>query len=168
MAALAGCERQPRAPALEDGTVYSNGREGFRFVVPDGWSQQAKADVPPGPVSKERVLVIYRYFGGALPATLQVSLVDLPETADLAEHLARPSEGIDWRTSARPEPLHIGGQAAKRYFLSGKAGKYDMAREVVALRRGGRVYFFSASFLGSDGVRREQVRETIAGVLWSR
>ncbi len=38
---VGGCETRLTAPRLEDGPVYKNQREGFRFFVPDGWKQRA-------------------------------------------------------------------------------------------------------------------------------
>src|SRR5438105_510697 len=54
----------PRAPALRPEPVYSNAREGFRFVAPEGWALVAKADLPPGPAEKERLLVRYQATSG--------------------------------------------------------------------------------------------------------
>jgi hypothetical protein len=162
LAAL-GCDRRPRAPALEDGSVYANAREGFRFLVPEGWSQQAKADLPPGPLERERVLVIYHCFATDPPASLEVSAADLPESADLAGRLTEaPSGGITWRAAGPAVPLEVNGVPARRYPLRG----LDLAREVTVFRRGGRVYFFAGTFIAGDLVRRGQVRQAADSVLW--
>src|SRR5205807_3959401 len=64
----------PHAPALRSEPVYNNTREGFRFVAPEGWSQVAKADLPPGPVEKERLLVRYQAATGG--GAMEVTIVD--------------------------------------------------------------------------------------------
>src|SRR5262245_25916538 len=93
---LASCSSGPRAPALRDEAVYQNDREGFRFRVPEGWTQHAKSDLPPGKANKEHLLVSYRR--SSKPASLEVSLADVPESADLATYLAGPSFGAkQWR-----------------------------------------------------------------------
>ncbi len=165
---LAGCTSRPRAPALEDGAVYANDREGLRFLVPDGWSQQAKADVPPGPVVKERVLVLYRTFKSKPPASFTLSLADLPEETNLSEYLAGPSVGVDWHLTGPPEPIEVGGAAARRFVLSGRSGNQPLTREVVAVPRGARTYFFSGNFGTADKARQEHVRGAVASVRWLR
>src|SRR5689334_537493 len=82
-----GCQPKPKAPALLDEPVYQTD-EGFRFLVPEGWIMSARANVPPGPVEKERLLVQYRRASGESQATLEVSMMDLPEDADLAAYLS--------------------------------------------------------------------------------
>src|SRR5436305_14471005 len=106
----AACGYRPRAPALTDGSVYRNDREGFRFLVPEGWVQQAKGDVPPGPADQERLLVVYRNFTGERPAALEVSLAHLPESTDLGKHLEGSAPlGVRWRRVGPPETLEVHG-----------------------------------------------------------
>jgi hypothetical protein len=97
-----------------------------------------------------------------------VSLADLPPSADLARHLATTSEGVRWHVHGKPEALTVNGREAERYFLEGKRGKQAMAHEVVVFRRGGRVYFFTASFPAGDRARRDQARQAVDSVLWGR
>src|SRR5262245_1447579 len=87
LALLLGCTPKPVAPALRDEPVYQNDQEGFRFLVPEGWSQNARTEVPPGPVEKERLLVQYKRRPPAKPATLEVSMADLPSSTNLATYL---------------------------------------------------------------------------------
>ena len=37
---MVGCEHRPVAPELRNSPVYSNAREGFRFLVPDGFDMR--------------------------------------------------------------------------------------------------------------------------------
>jgi hypothetical protein len=164
---LAGCRPRPRAPALYDAPVYQNDTEGFRFVVPEGWSQYARSDVPPGKLDKERLLVQYRRMKSAKEATLEVSAADLPPSADLADYLAGPAFGVkDWKLKPPPEPVEVNGVAGTRYDFTGRVGKDDMTREVVAFRRGERVYFFTTLFFTQDATAQEQSRRAVSRILW--
>lgn len=164
---LAGCGRGPRAPALQDDPVYTNEDEGFRFRVPEGWHQSAHAVLPPGKLDKERLLVQYRRPDPARPATLEVAAADLPPSTDLAAYLAEPAYGATtWRVRAGPEPVQAGGMEGSRYDLTARVGTDDMTREVVAFRRGERVYFFTALFLSKDPDAREQFRRSVGRLVW--
>jgi hypothetical protein len=164
---LAGCRPRPRAPVLDDSPVYENDQEGFRFMVPEGWSQYARSDVPPGKLDKERLLVQYRRTNSAKQATLEVSADDLPPSTDLADHLAAPAFGLkDWKLRSPPEQVEVNGVAGTRYNFGGRVGKEDMTREVVAFRRGGRVYFFTTLFYTKDATAQEQSRRAVSRILW--
>jgi hypothetical protein len=168
LAASLGCGARPRAPALGDSSVYQNEREGFRFLVPEGWSEQARADLPPGPASVQRLLVLYRSFQSKPLASFGVTLIDLPESADLRAHLTGLHRGVRWQAEGEGQALEVHGVPATRFLLRGKEGRHDLMREVVAFRRGGRTYFFIGTFGKADPVRRAQVREAVDSVLWSK
>jgi hypothetical protein len=166
---IMGCGSRPRAPALQDGSVYQNDREGFRFLVPDGWVQQAKANVPDDKLDQERLLVLYRSFKTSPPGSLEVTAMDLPADVDLAEFLqGRPSGGQNWRLDGDPEALSINGVDATLFKLQGVKRPSSLAREVVTFRRGGRVYFLTSTFSANDIVRRDQARGAAASVQWSK
>jgi hypothetical protein len=162
---LAGCGSHPRAPALQDQPVYQNDREGFRFLVPEGWKQYARADLPPGKIDHERLLVQYRRKEGKA-ATLEVSRVDLPASTDLATYLTAPAFGVNtWRFTVR-EALEVGGKPAERLLLTGRRGAEELTREVVAVRRDERVYLFTGIFASGDAAARSAVRRAVGRVLW--
>jgi hypothetical protein len=166
---LPGCSRRPHAPALGDDPVYQNSREGFRFLAPEGWVQRARAEIPPGKAEKERLLVEYQRVGGGKLALLEVSLADLPPSTDLITYLAGPADGVEkWRSVGRPENLEIEGVEATRMTFSGRVGKEDMTREVVAFRRGERVYFFVGLFTATDGKARDELRRAVGSTIWSK
>jgi hypothetical protein len=163
---LAGCGARPRAPALQSGPLYQNEREGFRFLAPEGWVQRARAELPAGPFEREELLVAYSRVSDR-PASFEVSLADLPEGADLRKFLtAAPSEGVRWRAKGAPEPVTVNGVSAKRFALAGGAGKGEQVKEVVAFRRGGRVYFFAGVFAAGDPATRDEVRRAVNTVVW--
>jgi hypothetical protein len=164
---LAGaCGDRPSAPALVDEPIYRNAQEGFRLLAPEGWTVAAKADLPPGPVEKERLLVQYRR-AETPHATFEISLADLPEGTDLPARLAQASYGADaWKPAGPPETLTLNGTPAQRFALTGKVGKNMLAREVTTVRRGGRVYFFTCLYLASDPTARDQVRRSVERVVF--
>jgi hypothetical protein len=165
-ALLAGCDGRPRAPALQAGPLYQSEREGFRFLAPEGWAQRARAELPPGPFEKEELLVAYGRLDDR-PASFEVSLADLPEGADLGRFLtAAPSGGVRWRLKGAAEPVAVNGVAATRLALAGGAGRGEQVKEVVAFRRGGRVYFFAGIFPAGDAATRDEVRRAVNTVAW--
>jgi hypothetical protein len=165
----AGCADKPRAPALRNEAVYQNIQEGFRFLVPEGWAMHTRANLPPGPLEKEHILVAYqrRSAGAGRPAAFEVSCADLPESADLAAHVAASGPGKDgWRAARPPEPVAAGNVQGVRVTLAGRAGNEGTQREVVAVRRGGRVYFFTLLAAPADTAARDQARQAVGSLLW--
>lgn len=166
---LGGCNKRPRAPSLEGGPAYQNSREGFRFLAPSDWSIQAKADVPAGKLDREHMLVQYIRPGSDKPATLEVSVADLPATTDLAQFLKRPAFGSDeWRLSAAMDEFEVGGLPAVRFEFTAPVGDEEMTREVVAFRRGERTYFFTGLFPTSDAEARTQIRRAVQSAVWKK
>src|SRR5215469_13304485 len=161
-----GCQPKPKAPALLDEPVYQS-EEGFRFLVPEGWIMSARANIPPGPVEKERFLVQYRRASADKQATLEVSRMDLPEETDLAEYLSGPSfSARHWQPSAPAEKVEAGGVRGSRFHFTARVNKAEMAKEVTAFRRDGRVYFFTILFSPKDASAPEQVRRAIGHLVW--
>jgi hypothetical protein len=163
---LCGCDGRPRAPALQSGPLYQSEREGLRFLAPEGWVQRARAELPPGRYEKPELLVAYTRVTDR-PAEFEVSLADLPEGTDLLKFLtATPTEGVRWQAKGPPEALTVGGVPATRFTLGGGAGKDAQAKEVVAVRRDGRVYFFAGTFPAGDRATRDEVRRSVNSVIW--
>lgn len=160
-----GCTDRPKAPALGNEPVYENVREGFRFVAPDGWQQAAKADVPPGRAEKERLLVRYFAASSEKAAVFEVTLVDLPESADLAGQLAGRSHGVaDWQSAGPGKPITIQGASATQFAFRSKNSNKD----VITFRRGGRVYLFTIISDVSDGKGRDLARKAVESVVWTK
>jgi hypothetical protein len=161
----AGCDRQkPRAPALGDEPVYSNSRDGFSFLAPEGWAQWSKSDAPPEASDKDRVLV--SYVSPSEKATeFEVSRADLPESVDLPARLALPSHnsGSSWQPAGVAEATKVGGKDATRYTFACK----DRVKESTVVRHGGHVYFFTVISPKSDETERRQIRALIAEVRWT-
>jgi len=163
---FSGCTQGPRAPAIQDETVYRNSQEGFHFVPPENWKQQARAEFPAGPVPQKRLLVEYRCFTSEKPASLDVSMVDVSEARSLAECVREQGVEDDWPPAGPIEDLKVGGRAAARGIFATRAGGEPRLREIVAVRKGGRVYLFTAVFAPSDTRSKEAVRNAVATLTW--
>jgi hypothetical protein len=128
---------------------------------------RARAELPPGTTSQERLLVEYKRLTSDKPASLEVSRIDLPESTSLnaAMKTRQPSEGELVRKSAA-EDLTIDQVPALRVTFTERVDRQLMISEVVAVRRGERVYFFSGFFPAEDARAREQVRGAIDSIVW--
>jgi hypothetical protein len=165
----AGCARRPRAPALLNEPVYQNSQEGFRFLVPEGWTESARSDTAPARTEKEWLLVRYELFTAEKPASLEVTLADVPETTGLGAFLSGPSHGGSlWRAAGGAAELRINDEPAQRLTFTGKVGGEAMTREVTAFRRGERVYFFTGMYPTVDTKARDETRRAVGSVLWKK
>jgi hypothetical protein len=163
---LCGCAGGPRAPALQPGPLYQSESEGFRFLAPDEWVQRARAEVPPGRYEKPELLVAYTR-GADRPAELEVSLADLPEGTDLQKFLTTPAPvGVRWQAKGPPEAVTVNGVPGTRFTLAGGSGREAQTKEVVAFRRGDRVYFFAGTFPAGDRATRDEIRRSVNSIVW--
>jgi hypothetical protein len=167
LALTAGCSNRPNAPALQDEPIYHNPQEGFRFTVPDNWKMRSRGEMPRGPLTQERLLVEYRRTQAGATASLIVLMGDVPEPTELPEHLTeRAVKSGSGLHIGEVEALEVGGQPAVRAVFENKQGGEAFLTEVVAVRRGGRVYYFTGVFPSTDRKSREQVRNAVASVTW--
>lgn len=167
--AAGGCSDRPKAPPLTNEAVYQNDKVGVRFLTPDGWTAMSRSDLPPGELSRPVVLVAYLLPRGDRPAQFELVAADVPDGTDLGKYLAEHPIGPEkWVVKAGPEPTTVGGLAGSRYALGRAAGKDSIRQEVAAVRRGGRVYFFVATFGTSDVEHRDQARKSVESVTWSK
>jgi hypothetical protein len=170
---LVGCGARPKAPPLVQGeAVYHNPREGFRLEPPPGWNQQGRAEYPPGRQEQERALVEYKRLDVQGPAFFRASLLDLPESTTAEAYLrGRPPGPDKWQPAAGTETLQVGGLPATRVTFTGmweEEKKEEVVKEVVAVRRGGRVYFFTGIFAADDPKARALVRTAVASIVWDQ
>src|SRR5262249_26812782 len=150
-----------------DEPVYQNDREGFRFLAPQGWTQHTRAELPPGKLEQERLLVAYKQRETDSPADLEVAAVDLPEPSDLTAYLAAASHGVrQWRLVTKPETVQINGVSAVRTAFTGQQGSLNMTKEVVSFRRGDRVFLFTGFYVPSDSKARDALRQAVGSVMW--
>jgi len=170
---LAGCEEQPRAPALVQGeAVYYNRGERFRLEPPPGWSQHTRAEYPPGRYERERPLVKYKRLDVPGPAFFRASMLDLAESTTPETYLRdRPPGPEKWQPAGKPETVQVGGLPATRMTFTGtweEDEKEEVVKEVVAVRRGGRVYFFTGIFPAGDKKARALIRTAVDSIAWDQ
>ncbi len=141
----------------------------MQFVVPEGWVQFARSDTPPGRLAEPLLLVSYQVPQAGRRAELELYAADLPGDTDLAAFLAGHHFGAaKWEPRPPPQPLQLGGAEATRFRFTRKAGKAEFVREVVAARRGERVYFFTFSTPAGDDASPDQWRQVLASVRWTK
>lgn len=168
-ALLAGCAPKPRAPALETGPVYENAKEGVQFVVPEGWVQFARSDTPPGKLTHPVMLVNYQIPNPGRQTELELNVVDLPADADVAAYFTEHAFGSSrWDPKGPPQSLQVGGAQAARYRYARRDGKTEFVREVVAVRRGERVFLFIYAAPAGDDTSPDQWRQLLASVRWTK
>jgi hypothetical protein len=164
---FSGCDSGPRAPALRDAPVYQNNREGFRFLVPDDWLQSASAELPEAGLEGEVILVQYKMRTPGKGAGVEILCFDENEPSDLHKYHAGPSHGVRrWRSIRPAETLTVNDAAAERFVYRAKVGDGEMEKDVVAFRRGRRVYSFIGLFWSSDDRAREQLSRAVNSTIW--
>jgi hypothetical protein len=175
MVLLAGCNSQKQQ-------VYEDG-QGFRFVPPQGWVERARDDalpsrpghrpqnlpLPPLGVlgnQQERFLVRYDRISTGHHAWLRVTVADLPSSTLLQTCLSTRLPGSGWKRDSEEESLDVSGLPAARIAFAGRWSNQDYLCETVAVRKGEKVYLFSAAFPASDATAREQVRQAVLRASW--
>lgn len=165
---VAACDSTPRAPELVDSPVYQNKAEGFRFRVPEGWTQSASSNLPPGDFEGENFLVRYLVQSPAGGSTLQVlCFVDNDET-NLEEHYRSPSFGVEkWTVTSPTTPVKIGDTSAERITYQGPLRGKPMHKDVLCVRRGNRVYAFVGLYSEGDDKARQAIQRALDSLTWN-
>jgi hypothetical protein len=166
---ITGCDSRPSAPVLRDGRIYVNPQEGFRFLVPEGWSQLANSILPRGDLDGEMFVVRYRMRTPEEGAVLQVVCFSEQLTDNLHEHHAGPSYRVErWKPEGPEETLEINGVTASRHIYSSDIAGRPTTKEVVAFKRNGRVYNFVGMFMSRDDKARQQIRRAVGSTIWEK
>jgi hypothetical protein len=167
---ILGCNSRPQ-PTYQ-------GKQGLKFTPPPGWAERDRDDLLPAKVrknldlpmpdlsEKERMVVRYDRVSAGRLAWVRVTTADLPADAALKDQLTSRSPGENWRRELEPEDLEVGGLPAARIAFTGKWNDQDFLCEIVAVRHGEQVYFFTGSFPATDSTAREQVRKSVAAATW--
>jgi hypothetical protein len=158
----------PRAPVLKDEPVYQNGREGFRFLVPEGWTVVSRGEAPSGKAGQEWTLVEHQLYGVESQTILRVTCVDLPQDADVQDYLTKHWPGATLTPVSPPEPIRVDGVEGTDTLFSLGPKNGPIVHEVYAFRRGGRVYLFTGIFAEEDSRARQQVRRAVESIQWRR
>ena len=165
--ASCGCDSAPQAPELVDSPVYQNDSEGFRFRVPEGWTQTANANLPPGNFEGENFLVRYLVQSPAGGSTLQVLCVIDKDQKDLAEHHLKPSFGVaNWKLTSGPDAVDHSVGEAIRMTCAGRFQSSKMHKEVLCIRRDNRVYSFVGLYFDGDDKAQHAIRRALDSLQW--
>ena len=135
--------------------------------MPEGWTQDAAAEAPPGRLAQEVMLVEYKLLNAEQPAVLRVTLIDLPQTSDVEAYVkaALPSEQ-GWRQAGPAESIETQGKSGTRLVFTQQQGRARTIREIAAFRRHDRVYFVTGIFGSSDTNIRQQIRRVVESIEW--
>lgn len=164
---VVGCGRGPRAPELIDSPVYQNTSEGFRFRVPEGWTQTASSNLPPGDFEGENFLVRYLVQSPEGGSTLQVLCFVDGNSTNLEEHNAEPSFGVqDWKITTPSAPSEVGDMPAERITYEGTLQGKTMHKEALCVRRGNRVYEFVGLYFDGDDKAQQSIERALASLVW--
>lgn len=162
---LSGCEAKPRAPALTDDPVYQNDQYGLRLLAPERWKQIANAVVPPGQHDKPMQIVGYQ--SPQMDAAFEIFVAEVPGSIDLQSLAIQPSHGVaEWKSAGAAEPMTVGNVPAMRYRFRGLLGTVSQTKDVVAVRRGDRVFLFILLAAARDTVAVDAARLSIGSVTW--
>jgi hypothetical protein len=158
---------RPQAPELHHGeTAFQSDTERIRFDVPADWVECARASLPRGPLPRELPLVKYKHPAENNTAMLRVTIANAPPEKTPAQCLEQRLPEDEWRLMSGPEVLEVAGAPAARAVWAGQGTEKDVVREVVAVRRGTRIFYFTATCLGNDDTSRTQMRRAWKSVTW--
>ena len=146
------------APALLDDPVYMNKQEGFRFLRPEGWHMHARGEFPSGlPADTERLLVGYQRLKSEHPATLDVTMLDMPAEGSLVDAMARPGvAGHEWHSTGRFQLFKVSDLEAARAAFEGleRRPKDDQGNAGRATWRACVLLYYRLRYVGQQGTRR--------------
>jgi hypothetical protein len=159
----------------ENISLYGPGERDFRdkssgltFTLPEDFSVQALSLPLPEHDGAERMIMkLKRDWDGTpdgkMPAWMQVSVAKQPADKPLADLLKKkiPDNGNP-KQVGNVEDLRIDGQLAARITFEMRYHNHDYVREVVAIRKAERVFFFRCEFLKEDKTRaRDFMRDAV-------
>ena len=167
LTACGGCESNPQAPVLRNSPVYQSETEGFRFRVPDGWSQTANSSLPSGDVPRDIFLARYSLETSEGGASLQVlGRNDVP-SEQLVEHLSQPAFGVErWELLEPPTEIDVGSVPAERLVLKGLLQGKPLIKHATCFHRNGRLYTFLGMYSQTDQNARQQIERALDSLLW--
>jgi hypothetical protein len=166
---FAGCGFRPAAPLLSDAPVYRNAAEGFRFLVPEGWTQTASSVLPPGKLAGEVFLVRYNVRSAEAGASLYLVCMADSKSLDLEQHHSEASFRMGhWDVVQPRQTLQINKVPAERIIYEALDEKRKMTKHVTCFRRTGRVYSFVGLYWSNDEQAPQQIERAVDSVIWER
>jgi hypothetical protein len=167
IACSGGCDSGPRAPLLRNSPVYHNESEGFRFRVPDGWSQSANAVLPAGELPGDIILTRFQVKTTEGGASMQIICRnDLP-VDQLEAHWSGSAFGVkEWNVEEPLQKTRAGQVEGERIIYSGLLGGKTIMKHVTCLHRNKRLYSFIGLYWQNDLFAREQVERALDSLIW--
>ena len=157
-----GCEPAPRAPSLENTTIYQDATIGLRFLAPQGWILYARTVTPRGTVDKPIRLVGYQRGTPDGRADLELYIADYPAEKGLMNYLAEHPIGPEkWQLKGEPTTVNFNGVQAKKYLLVSVHQSFRQ-RDFWEIRRSDqRVILFICTAMTADRSTREQASRAV-------
>jgi len=168
VAVAVGCGGKPSAPALTADEEFYDRNAGIRFPTPPGYRVFIKAELPTGRIEKPVMLAAYQNTKNKSRAAIEVMAVDVAAGQDLAAFLQTHPVGSEkWKGISPPESVQVGGRPGTRMQFRYKDER-EHAREVTAVRAGGRAYFVIVVYAPDDPAALEAGRAVLNKVEWLR
>lgn len=162
-----GCSSDPAAPVLSDSPVYQNSAEGFRFLVPDGWTQTATSALPTGEIQGEVFLVRYRVKSEEDGATLQIICMRDGPYMNLEQYHSGSSFRVNLWTVVEPKAqVVINDVPADRMLYKARVDGKEMYKHVTCFRKNDRVYSIVGLYFAGDDDALLQIERAVDSVIW--
>jgi hypothetical protein len=157
-------------PMLEqDGPDFVDHQIGVTFTPPAGWAMQERSTESPTTHKAERMVVKFkRLIPGPKAAWFKLNVADVtgdPSPADLIR-TRKPREAHFGMTKDPEDGLTIAGRPASRVTFGGDMdpdgkGSRPTTQEIVALRHGPVVLYFTGTFITADAETQQMIRAAI-------
>ncbi|MBC7816892.1 MAG: hypothetical protein IAG10_08405 [Planctomycetaceae bacterium] len=162
-----GCDSAPRAPLLRDSPVYHSESEGFRFRVPEGWSQSANSVLPAGDLPGDIFLTRYQVKTTEGGASMQIICSNDIAVEQLEKHWSGPAFGVAaWKVEESLQKVNAGPVAGERIVYSGLQGGKTLMKHVTCLHKNKRLYSFVGLYWQNDVFARQQIERALESLIW--
>ena len=162
-----GCDSSPRAPLLRNSPVYHSESEGFRFRVPEGWSQSANSVLPAGDLPGDIFLTRYQVKTTEGGASMQIICCNDVAAEQLEKHWSGPAFGVKtWKVEESLQNVKAGPVPGERIVYSGLLGGKTIMKHVTCLHKNKRLYSFVGLYWQNDLFAREQVERALDSLIW--
>lgn len=167
IAGSSGCDSSPRAPLLRNSPVYHSESEGFRFRVPEGWSQSANTVLPAGDLPGDIFLTRYQVKTTEGGASLQIICRNDLSAEQLEQHWSGPAFGVtSWKVEEALKNVTAGPVAGERIVYSGLLGGKTIVKHVTCLHKNKRLYSFVGLYWQTDEFARQQIERALDSLIW--
>jgi len=160
---------EKRPLLVSDQKEFHDAQLGLRFTPPPKWSMQLQTTEATGDHRPDRMVVKYKRVLPKLSAAwFRVEVADAPAGEDVGESLAKRQAGKDWKSKGDVSTTTVSGLPAAKILYGGTYDGFPSLREIVAVRRGGQVFYFVSTYQFADKQAQEQTRQTLQTVLFDQ